>query len=65
MDSDNLSFENEQTIRMAILYFENGMDFADAMHLLSAQNCDKFYTFDKKFVKSAKNIQSPTQVELL
>ena len=32
---------------------ENGMDFADALHLGSSAQCDNFVTFDKKLVRVA------------
>lgn len=32
---------------------ENGMDFADALHLGRSAQCDNFVTFDKKLVKTA------------
>ena len=33
---------------------ENGMDFADALHLGKSTHCDGFATFDRHFVKTAK-----------
>lgn len=30
-----------------------GMDFADALHLLKARHCETFVTFDRKFIKAA------------
>lgn len=40
----------EQTVT---LYLE-GMDFADALHLVRSSNCQQFCTFDQKFIKKAK-----------
>jgi predicted nucleic acid-binding protein len=33
---------------------EEGMDFADALHLAAAGGCDAFVTFDRKLVSRAK-----------
>ena len=37
-------------------WHEQGLDFADAMHLANCESggCSEFVTFDKKFVKQAK-----------
>ena len=40
----------------AIAWHHQGMDFADAMHLAGSLQIKKFYTFDKKFLASAKKI---------
>mgnify|MGYP001586088724 FL=1 len=65
IDTENLHLQNGFGVSRALLWFESGMDFADALDLVNANECGRFHTFDKRFVKSAKNIQSPTQVELL
>lgn len=33
-----------------------GLDFADALHLAAAQDCEAFVTFDQAFAKSAKGV---------
>lgn len=65
IDTENLEVQNSLGVARALLWFRAGLDFADALHLLSAGECIALHTFDKKFVKSAKNIQSATQVQLL
>ncbi|UVC09077.1 type II toxin-antitoxin system VapC family toxin [Rhizobium sp. TH2] len=35
---------------------EEGMDFADALHLGKSAHCEAFVTFDRKFVKAAQAI---------
>jgi len=37
----------------ALDLFSHGMDFADALHLLKAQHCEKFVTFDRQMIKAA------------
>jgi bifunctional DNA-binding transcriptional regulator/antitoxin component of YhaV-PrlF toxin-antitoxin module len=48
----------EDSIRLAVMeqWHENGMDFADALHLAQSQNCYVIYTFDIKFVDKAKGL---------
>ena len=38
---------------------ENGMDFADALHLGSAAQCEAMLTFDRRFIESAKDSPVP------
>jgi len=35
---------------------ENGLDFADALHLAKSQTCSAIYTFDAKFVNRSKGL---------
>lgn len=37
----------------ALEWHEDGMDFADALHLAGSQSSDVLFTFDQKFVKRA------------
>jgi predicted nucleic-acid-binding protein len=46
--------EDAAIIAEALDLFEQGMDFADALHLLKTQHCEKFVTFDRKFIKAAQ-----------
>jgi predicted nucleic-acid-binding protein len=46
----------------AIDWMRQGMNFADALHLAKAQNCEAFLTFDKKLAKVAKG-RSDVSVE--
>jgi predicted nucleic-acid-binding protein len=41
-------------ISEALDLFSHGMDFADALHLLKAQHCEKFVTFDRQMIKAAQ-----------
>ncbi len=40
----------------ALQWHENGLDFADALHLVQSQDCSAIYTFDTKFVNRAKGL---------
>jgi len=40
----------------AIALTRQGLDFADALHLASSQECAQFATFDTAFIKQAKGL---------
>ena len=52
----NLSVEDPDTVTQAISWFEDGLDFADALHLASSKRADKFVTFDRAFAKKARKV---------
>jgi predicted nucleic acid-binding protein len=35
---------------------EKGIDFADALHLLKAEDCEAFLSFDRSFAKIANTL---------
>ena len=37
-----------------------GLDFADALHLAAARDCDAFVTFDQRLIKAAATTRGPT-----
>jgi predicted nucleic-acid-binding protein len=49
----NISFERQADIQQALLYYQAGFDFADALHHASTTGCIALATFDKKFGKLA------------
>jgi predicted nucleic-acid-binding protein len=51
---ENVHIENRGTILAAMNGYQNGIDFADALHLASAGSCEQFKSFDKKFQRKAK-----------
>jgi predicted nucleic-acid-binding protein len=48
--------ENPSRVLQALDWAENGMDFADALHLAQAVNCDAFVTFDQRLARAAKRL---------
>ncbi len=54
----NIHLENRATINKAIQWCIAGLDFADALHLASTKNLDKFYTFDQKLLARSKSLDS-------
>ncbi|WP_353570536.1 type II toxin-antitoxin system VapC family toxin [Candidatus Albibeggiatoa sp. nov. BB20] len=61
LDLENIVVEQVEQIELALNYYREGMDFGDAIHLVSSLDTNHFYTFDKKFVNCAKrlNITKP------
>jgi predicted nucleic-acid-binding protein len=54
----NVTVERPFAVHDALSWFQEGMDFADALHLTGSSHCDKLATFDRAFIKSAKNRSS-------
>jgi predicted nucleic-acid-binding protein len=50
----SVTIEDAAIVAEALDLFAQGMDFADALHLLKARHCERFVTFDRKFIKAAK-----------
>lgn len=48
---DNVSVEDPARLDLALDWHEQGLDFADALHLASCQHTPHFATFDKAFIK--------------
>ena len=42
------------TITTALRLLEQGLDFADALHIASSAQAERFVTFDAKLVKRAR-----------
>ena len=51
-----VSVEDAGLVAKALDWAEAGMDFADALHLAAAAECESFLTFDKRFVRSGKRL---------
>jgi predicted nucleic-acid-binding protein len=49
----NIQLQDPLVIADAMEWHQNGMDFADAIHLAQSKESEAFVTFDKKFIKSA------------
>lgn len=58
----NVHLKNPSEISNAIEWHQNGMDFADAIHLALSEEAEAFITFDKSLIKAApKNTIIPVQ----
>ena len=49
-----VTVESPALLAEALERVENGMDFADALHLGSAARCDALLTFDRRFIATAE-----------
>ena len=59
-----VEIENIGVVATALDWFEQGMDFADALHLASSTKAIQFATFDKKLTKLARRLQTKEMVAL-
>jgi len=48
--------EDAERLSTALNWMAAGMDFADAVHLAGAQDCDAFVTFDRQLAKAAAGL---------
>lgn len=56
-----VSVENPSLLAEALVRTEGGMDFADAVHLGAAGDCEAMLTFDRRFIDAAGD--APVRVE--
>ena len=54
----NVSLENPHEVSIALDWFEQGLDFADALHLASSSRAERFATIDRKLAKVAGRLQA-------
>lgn len=54
----NVTAEDGARVASALRDYEAGLDFADALHLSSCIEADRFVTFDEKLCKRAKALKS-------
>lgn len=52
----NVHLANANLVAQVLLWYEAGLDFADAFHLAQSQHHTQLYTFDEKFVKRASGL---------
>jgi len=50
---DSVSFQERRMLENAVDACRTGMDFADALHLAAASDCEVLYTFDKMLIRNA------------
>jgi predicted nucleic-acid-binding protein len=51
-----MTVEDAAVVAASLDLAENGMDFADALHLSKSGHCEGLATFDRNFVKAAKAV---------
>lgn len=52
-----LQVEDRGSVLQALSLFEKGMDFADALHLVSSTRAQSFATFDRPLMKRAEKLK--------
>ena len=57
----NVQAEMPDQLEKAIVFYEKGLDFADALHLASSPEGVSFYTFDTAFIKRARSLKAPVR----
>lgn len=60
-----LHAEDRTAVQQALEWYAAGLDFADALHLASRPEADRFVTFDKRFAKVARRLDPGPPVEQL
>ncbi len=59
----NINLANPMAVYDALKWYENGLDFADALHLAESRHCKKMASFDKAFIRKSEGL-SPCKVLL-
>jgi len=59
----NVELEDERAVAEALGALERGLDFADALHLASRGDAERFVTFDRRLARRAAAVV-PVKVEL-
>jgi predicted nucleic acid-binding protein len=52
----HVSLQDAEVAAQALDWAARGVDFADALHLAQAAECDAFVSFDRRFVAAAKRL---------
>jgi predicted nucleic-acid-binding protein len=56
LKTDNVELEEEATVARALSWYQQGLDFADSLHLASAGPDQRFVTFDVAFHRTARKL---------
>jgi predicted nucleic-acid-binding protein len=54
----NVHLRDTTPVALALQWHENGLDFADALHLALSQHCQNMQTFDQQFERRSERITS-------
>ena len=65
MSLPNFKPAHEHVIRNALTAYQNGLEFADALHLGLSQKDESLLTFDKSYVKQASKLSQSMSVRLV
>ena len=62
---EHITLEDRSAVLMALDAFDQGLDFADALHMVRSSRASGFATFDRRLAKRAKDLALSPPVELL
>ena len=62
---EHITIEDRGAVLTAIDVFEQGIDFADALHLARSSRASGFATFDQRLARRARRLALTPPVELL
>lgn len=60
-----LQVEDRSAVLWALALYDQGLDFADALHLASCGDADRFATFDRPLAKMTRELEDGPSVMLL
>ncbi|MCG9915964.1 MAG: type II toxin-antitoxin system VapC family toxin [Phenylobacterium sp.] len=55
----NVTLQEPERVAAALKWADGGMDFADALHLAAAADCEAFVTFELKMAKATEGLNTP------
>lgn len=55
----NVTLQEPERVAAALKWADDGMDFADALHLAAAADCEAFVTFDQEMAKASEGLNTP------
>ncbi len=55
----NVTLQEPERMAAALKWAEGGMDFADALHLAAAVDCEAFVTFDRRMAQASDSLDTP------
>lgn len=55
----NVTLQEPERVAAALKWADGGMDFADALHLAAAADCEAFVTFDQEMAKASEGLSTP------
>ena len=58
----NFKPQQPEALRQALIWYAQGLDFADALHLTLSQSCEELATFDKAFAKQSGKLAAQPPV---
>jgi predicted nucleic acid-binding protein len=58
----NISLSEPDAVRVALAAYQDGTDFADALHVASSRQAKRFASFDRALIKASKRVAGLIEV---